>query len=123
MTHLGQGFPGNETTEVSTAEVLRRARALIEKPENWTQESYAADAQGNGISDPNDGAACRFCSVGAVARVLGIDGSLAEVHHAVKVLNDCTDSGGIIDFNDSRSHAELLAVWDDAIAHAEGGDA
>lgn len=102
-----------------TSEILRKAKAVIENPENWTQMSYAADQFGNELCDPNSDDACRFCAVGAVARVLGIDGSLAEDHHAVKALDACTESGSVIGFNDACSHAALLRVWDEAIDRAE----
>ena len=44
---------------------LRAAKALISKPENWTQDEYAKNSDGDGTDVNDDDAVC-FCALGAV---------------------------------------------------------
>ena len=123
---------------MTASEVLRKARALIEKPENWTQGAYARgiDDAGKSIKD-----ACSLCTVGAVyaitndlwvggekifQRVLYWLGSalagLGEPPHDSAEKNSQKDGEHglqVIAFNDTHTHAEVLALFDRAIAAAE----
>jgi len=95
-------------TQPTTKEVLIAARALIEKPENWCSHGWGHDNQ--------------RCGVRAVAIINGralypdcdeapeIVGSIAENH--------LHDSVGEYfgNFNDTHTHAEVLAAFDKAIA-------
>lgn len=104
---------------MNTVDILKQARALIADEKNWAQGAYATDAEGRNLCDPNAADACSFCSVGAVAKVLGIAGSKAEDHPAVQALDACTEINSIIGVNDEGDHGRLLSIWDEAIAHAE----
>ncbi len=96
--------------------VLEAAKAKIATPAQWTQNDYAKDAEGNGVGSASASAVC-FCSIGAMMAVT--DGA-ACCWVAVKVLTDVV-GGNIVYFNDAkeRTHAEVIAAWDKAIAIAK----
>lgn len=107
------------------SEVLISAKTLIDSPEKWTQEEYARDANGRGVL-PVEDAVC-FCSIGAIIRTAH-DLSLNPMdrYNAVDRLtqtvgDEPTDyqSMTIAEFNDNRSHAEVMRIWDKAIALAK----
>jgi hypothetical protein len=96
--------------------VLRKARALIEKPEHWTQGAYARDALGEKCPD-GDERAHSFCAIGAMWRVVPSSLSVTDAANAL-----CRAAGiktSIDAFNDSHTHAEVLAAFDKAIASLE----
>jgi hypothetical protein len=104
---------------------LERVYALIEKPENWTQEYYARDAGGDPICDVDgeliespmaanaDEAAC-WCLWGAAYKC-GIPES-KDQELATALAFDFPSS--VADFNDTHSHAEVLARLRRAIDRA-----
>lgn len=106
------GSPGGRPT--STVEVLRAARALIDTPEKWTQGCYAKDAKGNGLPPEDEDAVC-FCASGALRHV---DVDVDVCWPAFDALGLAV-GGNIIEFNDSHSHADVLAAFDRAIAAEE----
>ena len=101
---------------MNTKEILKKARALIAKCENWTQHQMARDKNGNGVAWAS-GAACSFCLLGAVYRVT--DGEENEVEKAYKRLETCStlanNGTAITYFNDHNSHAEVLALFSEAL--------
>ena len=96
---------------MTASEVLRNARALIEKPENWTRYLYARDAKGNNAV-PQSEEACAWCALGAITRVGGYE-------KAAPVLKRLVRDADVPHFNDTKSHAEVLDLFDRAIAAAE----
>lgn len=96
---------------------LKAAKALIDTPEKWTQGAYARSSIGVELTYHNKEASC-FCSWGALANVKGSTGSTYE---ALRFLDSFTTQDNIVQFNDleSTTHAEVMAVWDKAIAKAE----
>jgi hypothetical protein len=106
---------------MSAKQLLVAARAVIEKPENWTQAAYAREGKdGRAVSTNHPDATC-FCSIGAVYRAandLGLPRS-----EALSALGEQADKYGyftIHSFNDSHTHEEVLALFDDAIAAIPG---
>ena len=93
-------------------ENLIAARALIDTPEKWGKGGYVS-------ATPN---VC-FCAVGALANANCW--SFAEVWHerAIDVLYDKLppNSGGLTVYNDhpDTTHADIMALFDRAIAAAE----
>ena len=102
---------------MSAKDILVAAKALISKPENWTQEVCARDAFGMPVAS-NDGAAICWCSIGAINRV---EHSGKDYNHALTTLESLVPHGSIPSFNDfpDRKHEEILALFDRAIAEAE----
>jgi hypothetical protein len=89
-------------SELSTAEVLRRARKVIEDPERWTQGAYSRDGG-------------KRCAAGAIYCQ---DAPVDDRAVAYSVLWAVVGSR-VEGFNDSHSHTEVLAAFDKAIAEAE----
>lgn len=90
---------------MSTLEVLERARALIEKPENWTKRRL--HTYGDHPS---------HCACGAIERAID------DLTGCVPSLDACTMDGfkswaDLSDFNDApeRTHPEVLAAFTRAI--------
>lgn len=96
---------------MTTAEKLRKARALIEH--GWTRGSLAKTEHGQQV-DSLDPRARRFCAVGALDRVGGLD----CYRHLASVLPPGVKK--VADFNDAqRSKKPVLGLYDRAIARAE----
>lgn len=105
---------------MTTVEILRAARAKIEKPEAWAKGGFACDARGYAVGARNPLAIC-FCSIGAIRRVTA---SFAEELAARDVLSEIVEAigmYGLAEWNDApeRTHAEVLAAFDKAISLAE----
>jgi hypothetical protein len=106
-------------SELSTREVLVRARKLIENPERWTRGSFC------------DGAG-RYCAAGSLLRQHlrrdprsrgenpVLTPGYSELLAGMKAV-DPFDGGfwTVPSWNDSHSHAEVLAAFDAAIAACE----
>lgn len=99
----------------TTATILKAARDLIAKPENWTQGTYARDARGNEIGVRSDIAVC-FCSLGAISAVSGNCDDAGMARDAIAALT----RNGIVNFNDTHTHSEVLDLFSKAIKAAEG---
>lgn len=106
------------TTDTTALDVLRKARALIEKPENWTQGMSARDSTGE-RADPMADAAVRFCSYGAICHSTGGSFVHPASRGAVQALQDAADEAFFSLWNDSHTHAEVIAAFDKAIASLE----
>jgi len=111
------------------ADNLRAAKALIDTPAKWIQGNLAHDAEGRNISlyDPN--ATC-FCSMGAYARFCFDTQPGFVVRRLISNALDKaaqeatgTHNTNVALYNDSHGHAEVMALWDRAIATAEANAA
>ena len=105
-------------------EVLIKAKALIADRRNWIQGMEARAASGQPLP-PEHPSACRFCSIGAVERVLAP--LPAAEHYRVKeqTLNEIESHittsaviGKLWRFNDSHTHEGVMALFDKAIKEA-----
>lgn len=96
------------------SEILRKAKALIDTPEKWTQKAIARESLGIVVKfDAHN--ATRLDSLGALARV-----DFYNVGKPIGYLNQAM--GNIVTFNDTHTHAEVMAKWDEAIALAEADE-
>jgi hypothetical protein len=96
---------------MNTREVLIAARKKIERPECWTQRAYARDEEYSTVS-PSDKLAVCWCSIGALCAVTDDNGQFA---HARDSLAAVLDGMSVFCFNDTHTHAEVLAAFDRAI--------
>lgn len=107
---------------MKTVEVLRAARELISDPERWTRHAVARDADGGLLLNGNDPRACQWSAEGAVGHVTGcsIDqpGALSAINALSRAAKPLRPSRA----NDIGTHAEVLAMFDKAIALAEADD-
>ena len=102
---------------MTASEVLRNARALIEKPENWTQGAYARDVKKDGLTSPLSDQACAWCMMGAMQRCSPNDYFARQ--HGYELLRKLGGVEYVGEFNDTHTHAEVLSLFDRAIAAAE----
>lgn len=111
-------------TTMTVKEVLIAARAKIAPIENWTQGSFAKNKNGSPVLETSE-SACSFCSAGAVylaCRELE-GGYPAFMIPSLNALDELSRAMGqsVGHFNDTHTHAEVLAKFDEAIA-AQGGE-
>lgn len=111
-------------------ELLKKAREIISKPENWTKNSFAKDAYGCSTMITNKEAVC-FCSIGAVRRALDVldypDDGEVTYHSAIDRLRQFVHTSNrntgswatLAGYNDhaDRTHTDILAMFDKAIAN------
>jgi hypothetical protein len=116
----------SETADLSEAEVLERAAALIARPNGWTKGAFSRDMfgtadAGNGrwASDPT----C-FCLRGALIAAAGMP--MDAVEYMTKFpgegfLEDALGGRGVIGWNDfdCTSQAEAVAALQRAAAMAK----
>lgn len=93
------------------SEILIKAKGLIDTPEKWTQGEFARSEKGLSVQPTSPRATC-FCSVGAI-RKIGSRGC-GGVHISYDLLSGVM-GGSVINFNDTHTHAEVMAAWDEAI--------
>ena len=106
-------------------DLLREARELLSVAERWTKEGAFLDAAGRARWPGSPTATC-FCMVGAVHHVQHLHGAehYLAARDAVALLRDVLGPGvALVLWNDApeRTHAEVLVVFDRAIALADGG--
>lgn len=98
---------------MTTLEILKAARELISVPERWTQGAAARHKNGNVIGWNTANASC-WCSTGAVMKC-----GLHHADSALSLLAEVTSVGSVPYYNDTHTHAEVLAMFDRAISIAE----
>ncbi len=105
---------------MTTLEILKAARELISAPERWTQETSARTPDGRRCGALNANAVC-WCSTGAT---LMFDpdnlGHFADSALGWQLMSDGYNDG-VERFNDTHTHAEVLALFDKTIARLESG--
>ncbi len=95
-------------------QVLVAARALIADEANW----------GQGAAIRNKNGRHAYCSIGAICVASGADyvtgycniDTMSAMHRAIDGLAAALPHDAITDFNDTHTHAEVLAAFDRAIA-------
>ena len=107
---------------MKTSEILIKARDLIADPARWTQGTAARDANQEITEPESEGAVC-WCSMGAVMKVEGFANYIRR-ERAYDELCDAADaldsaSAGLSDYNDTHTHAEVMTMFDTAIATAQ----
>lgn len=124
MPFDSQDFP--IPTAVETDAVLRlliEGKRLIQQPEHWVQGPFAVSRSRCSVS-PHDPSAVGFCSAGACNRAASDLGFSVHVRITAKdyltLAAQALDpnQGQVIYFNDTegRTHAEVMDMWDRAIA-------
>ena len=112
------------------SELLTEAKAVIEDVTHWTTQVYARDQYGE-PEGPSSDSACQFCSLGALRKIwftsdkrdyfikgTPYDTACDFLIKAIKSLHP-TYHGVIADFNDARTHGEVMEAWDLAITFAK----
>jgi len=97
---------------------LRQIRDLLADPKRWTQEYCGRTASGDPITVPSPEATC-FCLMGAIFQTQG-----CETGRTVNKLEDHLNESPLLEgvsyvrFNDTHTHAEVLALLDERIEAA-----
>lgn len=103
------------TTHRKPSAILRAIGERIGKPEAWTQKAYARHPNGAPSSGPYVDAAC-WCWHGALYCT---DATSFERSEAVRFMQTASCSLNIAEFNDTHTHAEVLAANARAVELAE----
>jgi hypothetical protein len=96
------------------ADILRAARKRIEDPAHWTKGTFARDSDGFAVKVESPRAVC-FCAIGAVYAAFG----KGDIVGARDYLDGAAGMRVVVDINDHGTHADVLALFDRAIALAE----
>jgi hypothetical protein len=95
-------------------ETLKAARQLITDPAKWTQGWFARNAAGENVNALSQSAVC-FCALGALDKFNAVPATIDAITRQLP-----SDLVTISKFNDTHTHAEVLALFDAAIAELEG---
>jgi hypothetical protein len=100
-----------------TNAVILKAIALIENPEAWTQGVSARDLEGASVAS-NSQRACRWCTLGALDKAADDDNSWLAATREVRdvMMREEKFYRSVADFNDTHTHAEVLALLRKAAA-------
>lgn len=99
-------------------ESLIALRAKIGKLRNWCKYHYALDSTGTPVK-PEDSSACKFCLSGAI-QALRVDQGISDnlyVNLATALQRD--GHIGLIHFNDTHTHVQVVKYLDEQIAKAD----
>ena len=101
--------------------ILEKAWQIIENADHWTQSAAARDRQGEKTA-PECPAACRWCAIGAVEKVVAelgaSDAQLFEiVDHLCKSTKALFGMRSINFVNDHRDHDAIRRIFEHAIAN------
>lgn len=102
---------------MTTLELLKAGKEVIQDPNKWSRGSMARKGDGTPTyeSDPD---ATRWCSIGILYKLMPKLGPKYE--EADHLLREASGSAEYFGFwQDSHTHAEVMAVWDRAIQLAE----
>jgi hypothetical protein len=108
---------------VKISEVLEQAKALISTPAKWTKGQYAKDGRGHAAGDGKGQTPVCWCAVGAVQVAAEND---QQAEQAWRVLYAALHyERSVVAFNDDETttHADVMRMFDDAIAMAKRREA
>ena len=108
---------------------LKAARDILEDRKAWIKDDYALTKRTE-LTDTLDEKACKFCSLGAIAKAVKMDGDdlglfVPGVKHLASVVDakfvSYLDEMYIAMFNDdpTTTHQDVLIAFDFAILQAE----
>ncbi len=100
---------------MNTLTLLKEARKVIAKPDNWTQGANARDEYGDTVSTVSSDAVC-WCWLGSLVRVSGGDD---EARYTAQLALQEDLHGCITATNDSHTHTEVMKAFDFTIARLE----
>jgi hypothetical protein len=98
-------------------QIVERARALIADQGHWCRSELARDAKGTGVCPLSDSAVKR-CGLGAlIMAAYRITNDRRQAHDlAIKAMRPLHGSATLVNVNDVRGHAAVLALFDEIIA-------
>lgn len=108
---------------MNLSEFLTGAKELIKDESSWTKDWFARTDSGMAVSSMHEDATC-FCSLGAIERFAGCElGSSSRTKEAQNLLETVMDGLLVEEYNDTHTHEEVMAKWDEAIKLAKAEEA
>ncbi len=108
--------------ETNVRKLLRKARNLIRKPENWIRDRLAETEDGiyTRYDEPD---AAKFCVMGALGRVLKEEADTSawyDTNNVMKIIlkkNNFESITQLVDFNNNlkTKHEDIMMAFDKAI--------
>jgi hypothetical protein len=100
-------------------QIVEQARALIAEESHWCRGDLARDANGVGVCPTSDSAKKR-CGLGAlIMAAYQITNDRRQAHDlAIQAMRPLHGSATLVNVNDVRGHAAVLALFDEVIAAA-----
>jgi hypothetical protein len=96
---------------LSVHETLKAMRELLSDKNRWTQVFTARDAKGEQVPSDSPSAVC-WCLLGAANKI-------TQYKHQYSLIRKALNVNDVAHFNDTHTHAEVLAKLDDAIKATE----
>jgi len=98
-------------------QIVERARALIADEHHWCRGELARDVNGVAVC-PTASIAVRRCGLGAlIAAAYQITHDYRGAHDlAIRALRPLHGGATLVNVNDMRGHAAVLALFDETIA-------
>ena len=99
------------------AQIVKKARALIEDERHWCRGELARDMDTLSVC-PTDRRAVRRCALGAlIAAAYQITNDFNRAHDlAIGAVRPLYGSAMLVNVNDVRGHAAVLALLDEVVA-------
>lgn len=117
-------IPPAEVGEESVADILIRARGLIDEPSKWHKGHFTADNKGNYVADFNSSRVASRCVRCALIMAVGIDykGGQTDInnHPVLGPIEDfllaSSSFKNLATLNDAEetTHADIMALFDRA---------
>lgn len=104
---------------MTTIEVLKAARERISDPNRWTQGTYSRHSDGSPAWNSGRLAGVCWCASGAVQCCLDLGATRFATDCAFDDLCRTLGGGCAVRYNDTHTHAEVLALFDRTIARLE----
>lgn len=104
-------------TDLTPADQLRAAKALIEDPDHWCRRVFARDKVGSEVL-PTAASACQFCAAGALDHVTDRRDNSCAYFFLYRAADDCGNDS-VASTNDDGGHSAVMRMYDRAIALAE----
>jgi hypothetical protein len=98
-------------------QIVEQARALIADKSRWCRGDLARDTNGVGVCPTSDSATKR-CGLGAlIMAAYQVTKDRRQAHDlAIKAMRPLHGSATLVNVNDVRGHAAVLALFDEVIA-------
>jgi hypothetical protein len=98
-------------------QIVETARTLIEDERRWCRGELARDGQGHSVR-PTDSKAERRCALGAlIAAAYQLTDDHGPAHEiAISAIRPLFGSATLVNVNDVRGHAAVLAMLDEVLA-------
>jgi hypothetical protein len=98
-------------------QIVEKARALIEDERHWCRGELARDVDALSVR-PTDSRAEKRCALGAlIAAAYEITKDQSQAHEiAISAVRPLHGTATLVNVNDVRGHAAVLALFDEVIA-------